>query len=159
MPCISYKRFKCQISVILIWDWMSVYSSSGYVLRERFSSSGILLDVCHGFLGYCGNPSCSVLQLPHWWDAEHVQIQVIKRKHNNFFKVSMFLFLTLVFFFSLGVIALVLYYRFLHPKSFEIFQSIRHRGIAGACMERGSTLSLEEKVTPTFHRHATLSGL
>lgn len=26
-------------------------------------------------------------------------------------------------------------------------------------MERGSTLSLEEKVTPTFHRHATLSGL
>lgn len=58
-----------------------------------------------------------------------------------------------------GVIALVLYYRFLHPKSFEIFQSIRHRGIGGACMERGSTLSLEEKVTPTFHRHATLSGV
>lgn len=58
-----------------------------------------------------------------------------------------------------GVIALVLYYRFLHPKSFEIFNSIRHRGIGGACMERGSTLSLEEKVTPTFHRHATLSGL
>lgn len=26
-------------------------------------------------------------------------------------------------------------------------------------MEHGSTLSLEEKVTPTFHRHATLSGL
>ncbi|XP_019109369.1 XK-related protein 5b isoform X2 [Larimichthys crocea] len=60
--------------------------------------------------------------------------------------------------FLIGVIALVLYYRFLHPKSFEIFQSIRHRGIGGACMERGSTLSLEEKVTPTFHRHATLSG-
>uniref|UniRef100_A0A3P8VXT0 XK-related protein n=1 Tax=Cynoglossus semilaevis TaxID=244447 RepID=A0A3P8VXT0_CYNSE len=48
-------------------------------------------------------------------------------------------------------IALVLYYRFLHPKSFEIFQSIRHKGIGGACMERGSTLSLEEKVTPTQH--------
>ncbi|XP_059211636.1 XK-related protein 5-like [Centropristis striata] len=60
--------------------------------------------------------------------------------------------------FLIGVIALVLYYRFLHPKSFEIFQSIRHRGIGGACTERGSTLSLEEKVTPTFHRHATLSG-
>ncbi|XP_069029887.1 XK-related protein 5b [Embiotoca jacksoni] len=60
--------------------------------------------------------------------------------------------------FLIGVIALVLYYRFLHPKSFEIFQSIRHRGIGGACMERGSTLSLEEKVTPTFNRHATLSG-
>ncbi|KAM9860521.1 XK-related protein 5-like [Aulostomus maculatus] len=60
--------------------------------------------------------------------------------------------------FLIGVIALVLYYRFLHPKSFEIFQSIRHRGISGACTERGSTLSLEEKVTPTFHRHATLSG-
>ncbi|XP_023155599.1 XK-related protein 5b isoform X2 [Amphiprion ocellaris] len=60
--------------------------------------------------------------------------------------------------FLIGLIALVLYYRFLHPKSFEIFQSIRHRGIGGACMERGSTLSLEEKVTPTFHRHATLSG-
>ncbi|XP_062243235.1 XK-related protein 5b [Platichthys flesus] len=60
--------------------------------------------------------------------------------------------------FLIGVIALALYYRFLHPKSFEIFQSIRHRGISGACTERGSTLSLEEKVTPTFHRHATLSG-
>ncbi|XP_026233409.1 XK-related protein 5b [Anabas testudineus] len=60
--------------------------------------------------------------------------------------------------FLIGVISLVLYYRFLHPKSFEIFQSIRHRGIGGACMERGSTLTLEEKVTPTFHRHATLSG-
>ncbi|XP_034750070.1 XK-related protein 5b [Etheostoma cragini] len=60
--------------------------------------------------------------------------------------------------FLIGVIALVLYYRFLHPKSFEIFQSIRHRGIGGACTERGSTLSLEEKVTPTCHRHATLSG-
>ncbi|KAM7423896.1 hypothetical protein PAMA_000319 [Pampus argenteus] len=60
--------------------------------------------------------------------------------------------------FLIGVIALVLYYRFLHPKSFEIFQSIRHRGIGGACTERGSTLSLEEKVTPTFHRHATLPG-
>ncbi|XP_010794206.1 XK-related protein 5-like [Notothenia coriiceps] len=55
--------------------------------------------------------------------------------------------------FLIGLIALVLYYRFLHPKSFEIFQSIRHRGIG--CAERGSTLSLEEKVTPTFHRHAT----
>lgn len=61
--------------------------------------------------------------------------------------------------FCTGVISLVLYYRFLHPKSFEIFQSIRRRGMGGACMEHGSTLSLEEKVTPTFHRHATLSGL
>ncbi|CAG11020.1 unnamed protein product, partial [Tetraodon nigroviridis] len=59
---------------------------------------------------------------------------------------------------SAGVISLVLYYRFLHPKSFEIFQSIRRRGLGGACTERGSTLSLEEKVTPTFHRQATLSG-
>ncbi|KAM4602682.1 XK-related protein 5b [Polymixia lowei] len=58
--------------------------------------------------------------------------------------------------FLIGVIALVLYYRFLHPKSFEIFQSIRHRGIGGACTERGSTLSLEEKATPT--RHVALSG-
>lgn len=60
--------------------------------------------------------------------------------------------------FLIGLIALVLYYRFLHPKSFEIFQSIRHRGIGGACMEHGSTLSLEEKVTTSFHRQATLSG-
>lgn len=60
--------------------------------------------------------------------------------------------------FLIGIIALVLYYRFLHPKSFEIFQSIRHRGIGGACMEHGSTLSLEEKVTTSFHRHAKLSG-
>ena len=52
----------------------------------------------------------------------------------------------------------MLYYRFLHPKSFEIFQSIRHRGIGGACTERGSTLSLEEKVTPSFNRHVALSG-
>uniref|UniRef100_A0A3P9K1Y5 XK-related protein n=1 Tax=Oryzias latipes TaxID=8090 RepID=A0A3P9K1Y5_ORYLA len=60
--------------------------------------------------------------------------------------------------FLIGLIALVLYYRFLHPKSFEIFQSIRHRGIGGACTDRGSALSLEEKVSPTLHRHATLSG-
>ncbi|MEQ2159933.1 hypothetical protein GOODEAATRI_028299 [Goodea atripinnis] len=60
--------------------------------------------------------------------------------------------------FLIGLIALVLYYRFLHPKSFEIFQSIRHRGIGGACMEHGSTLSLEEKVEPSFHHHTTLSG-
>ncbi|XP_056135218.1 XK-related protein 5b [Lampris incognitus] len=60
--------------------------------------------------------------------------------------------------FLIGVIALVLYYRFLHPKSFEIFQSIRHRGIGGACTEQGSTLTLEEKATPTFHRNITLSG-
>ncbi|KAJ3594085.1 hypothetical protein NHX12_006417 [Muraenolepis orangiensis] len=60
--------------------------------------------------------------------------------------------------FLIGVIALVLYYRFLHPKSFEIFQSIRRRGLGGACTERGSTLSLEEKVTPTFNRHVSLSG-
>uniref|UniRef100_A0A667WUR4 XK-related protein n=1 Tax=Myripristis murdjan TaxID=586833 RepID=A0A667WUR4_9TELE len=56
------------------------------------------------------------------------------------------------------LIALVLYYRFLHPKSFEIFQSIRHRGIGGACMDRGSTLSLDEKPTPTLNRHVTLTG-
>uniref|UniRef100_A0A667WLK6 XK-related protein n=1 Tax=Myripristis murdjan TaxID=586833 RepID=A0A667WLK6_9TELE len=61
--------------------------------------------------------------------------------------------------FLIGVIALVLYYRFLHPKSFEIFQSIRHRGIGGACMDRGSTLSLDEKPTPTLNRHVTLTGL
>ncbi|XP_053722341.1 XK-related protein 5b [Synchiropus splendidus] len=61
--------------------------------------------------------------------------------------------------FLIGVIALVLYYRFLHPKSFEIFQSIRHRGISGACTGHGSMLSLEEKVAPTFPRHTTtLSG-
>uniref|UniRef100_A0A3Q2CS74 XK-related protein n=1 Tax=Cyprinodon variegatus TaxID=28743 RepID=A0A3Q2CS74_CYPVA len=42
--------------------------------------------------------------------------------------------------FLIGTASLVLYYRFLHPKSFEIFQSIRHRGIGGACMERGSAL-------------------
>ncbi|KAJ0002211.1 hypothetical protein NQD34_002007 [Periophthalmus magnuspinnatus] len=60
--------------------------------------------------------------------------------------------------FLIGVIALVLYYRFLHPKSFEIFQSIRHRGISGACMERGSSLTLNEKDPASYHRQATLSG-
>ncbi|CDQ59646.1 unnamed protein product [Oncorhynchus mykiss] len=56
--------------------------------------------------------------------------------------------------FLIGVIALVLYYRFLHPKSFEIFQSIRHHGMGGACAVRGSSLSLEEK----SHRHSQLVG-
>ncbi|CAL9701700.1 unnamed protein product [Knipowitschia caucasica] len=60
--------------------------------------------------------------------------------------------------FLIGVIALVLYYRFLHPKSFEIFQSIRHRGIGGACMERGSSLTLNEKDPASYHRQATLCG-
>ncbi|KAJ7990972.1 hypothetical protein DPEC_G00292410 [Dallia pectoralis] len=56
--------------------------------------------------------------------------------------------------FLIGVIALVLYYRFLHPKSFEIFQSIRHRGMSGACTEQGSALSLEVK----SNRHSQLMG-
>ncbi|XP_036819038.1 XK-related protein 5 isoform X1 [Oncorhynchus mykiss] len=56
--------------------------------------------------------------------------------------------------FLIGVIALVLYYRFLHPKSFEIFQSIRNHGMGGACADRGSSLSLDEK----NHRHGQLVG-
>ncbi|KAL0969824.1 hypothetical protein UPYG_G00232770 [Umbra pygmaea] len=56
--------------------------------------------------------------------------------------------------FLIGVIALVLYYRFLHPKSFEIFQSIRHHGMSGACTDRGSALSLDEKC----NRHSQLVG-
>lgn len=39
----------------------SVRFSLGHVHRERFPSFGLLVDVYYGVLGYCGNPSCSVL--------------------------------------------------------------------------------------------------
>lgn len=44
-------------------------STSGHVCGERFSSSGLLLAVHHGVVGYRGHSSCSVLQLPHWLDG------------------------------------------------------------------------------------------
>lgn len=34
---------------------------AGHVYREHFPASGLLVDVHHGVLGHCGNPSGSVL--------------------------------------------------------------------------------------------------
>ncbi|XP_036406340.1 XK-related protein 5a [Megalops cyprinoides] len=60
----------------------------------------------------------------------------------------------------LGTTSLVLYYRFLHPKSTEISQSLRHGHMSGACLERGeSSFSLGDKTMPVppDHVHGNLS--
>ncbi|KAJ8356680.1 hypothetical protein SKAU_G00194740 [Synaphobranchus kaupii] len=52
--------------------------------------------------------------------------------------------------------SLVLYYRFLHPKSTEISQSLRHGHINSACLEKGeSSFSLGDKSAsvPADHTH------
>ncbi|KPP66475.1 XK-related protein 5-like [Scleropages formosus] len=48
----------------------------------------------------------------------------------------------------LGITSLVLYYRFLHPKSTEISQNKQEEPIGVACFKGGSTLSLGEKIKP-----------
>lgn len=38
-----------------------LHAIAGHVYREHFPASGLLVDVHHGVLGHCGNPSGSVL--------------------------------------------------------------------------------------------------
>ncbi|XP_061098422.1 XK-related protein 5a [Conger conger] len=61
--------------------------------------------------------------------------------------------------FLLGVTSLILYYRFLHPKSTEISQSLRQGHISSACLERGeSSFSLGDKSVPVppDHNHSSI---
>ncbi|KAG9336292.1 hypothetical protein JZ751_002639 [Albula glossodonta] len=62
--------------------------------------------------------------------------------------------------FLLGIISLTLYYRFLHPKSTEILQSLHHDQMGSVCLERGeSSFSLGDKIkpVPSIHTHGTFS--
>ncbi|KAJ8410250.1 hypothetical protein AAFF_G00202310 [Aldrovandia affinis] len=62
--------------------------------------------------------------------------------------------------FLLGATSLVLYYRFLHPKSTEISQSLRHGHINNACLESvESSFTLSDKTMsmPSDHTHGRLS--
>uniref|UniRef100_W5LXT1 XK-related protein n=2 Tax=Lepisosteus oculatus TaxID=7918 RepID=W5LXT1_LEPOC len=57
--------------------------------------------------------------------------------------------------FLMGLTSLVLYYRFLHPKSTEISQSLRHGQMGSACWEKGeSSFSLGDKTVAASSVHA-----
>ncbi|XP_062324344.1 XK-related protein 5a [Osmerus eperlanus] len=62
--------------------------------------------------------------------------------------------------FLLGTTSLVLYYRFLHPKSTEISQGLDHSHMGSTCLERDeSSLSLGDKSLPaaSLHNHGSFS--
>ncbi|KAJ8402860.1 hypothetical protein AAFF_G00361740 [Aldrovandia affinis] len=62
--------------------------------------------------------------------------------------------------FLLGVTSLTVYYRFLHPKSTEILQSLHHDRMGSVCLERGeSSFSLGNKIrpVPSVHAHGAFS--
>ncbi|XP_061611011.1 XK-related protein 5a [Phyllopteryx taeniolatus] len=66
--------------------------------------------------------------------------------------------------FILGATSLVVYYRFLHPKSTEIAQGLHHNHMASTCIERGeSSFSLGDKRLPVGsvqnHGSFSLSGV
>ncbi|XP_056150817.1 XK-related protein 5a [Lampris incognitus] len=62
--------------------------------------------------------------------------------------------------FLLSTTSLVLYYRFLHPKSTEISQGLNHNHMGSTCLERGeSSFSLGNKSLPaaSIHNHGSFS--
>ncbi|KAM8846236.1 XK-related protein 5a [Synchiropus picturatus] len=62
--------------------------------------------------------------------------------------------------FLAGVSSLVLYYRFLHPKSTEIAQGSNHHHMSSTCIEQGeSSFSLGDKSlpAPSIQNHGSLS--
>ncbi|XP_018590662.2 XK-related protein 5a [Scleropages formosus] len=66
--------------------------------------------------------------------------------------------------FLLGTTSLVLYYRFLHPKSTEICQSLRHNDVSGVCIDRDeSSYAMSDKTVPIpsvqTHGSFSLTGL
>ncbi|KAM4600847.1 XK-related protein 5a [Polymixia lowei] len=62
--------------------------------------------------------------------------------------------------FLFGTTSLVLYYRFLHPKSTEISQGVNHNHMGSTCLEQGeSSFSLGDKSLPahSVHNHGSFS--
>ncbi|XP_026196580.1 XK-related protein 5a [Anabas testudineus] len=77
---------------------------------------------------------------------------------------SMTLPTTVLCSFLLGASSLVLYYRFLHPKSTEISQGMNHNHMGSTCIEQGeSSFSLGDKSVPASsiqnHGSFSLSGV
>uniref|UniRef100_A0A3P8U6U8 XK-related protein n=1 Tax=Amphiprion percula TaxID=161767 RepID=A0A3P8U6U8_AMPPE len=73
---------------------------------------------------------------------------------------SMTLPTTVLCSFLLGATSLVLYYRFLHPKSTEISQGTHHNHMGSTCIEQGeSSFSLGDKSlpAPSFPNHGSFS--
>ncbi|KAI3364247.1 hypothetical protein L3Q82_011050, partial [Scortum barcoo] len=73
---------------------------------------------------------------------------------------SMTLPTTVLCSFLLGATSLVLYYRFLHPKSTEISQGTNHNHMGSTCIERGeSSFSLGDKSlpAPSIQNHGSFS--
>ncbi|XP_019727176.1 XK-related protein 5a [Hippocampus comes] len=77
---------------------------------------------------------------------------------------NMTLPITVLCSFILGATSLVVYYRFLHPKSTEIAQGLHHNHMGSTCIERGeSSFSLGDKSLPVGgeqnHGSFSLSGV
>lgn len=56
-----------------------------------------------------------------------------------------------------GVISVTVYYRFLHPKSTEILQSLHRSQTAQASLEQASSVGEKSVPEPSVHRHGTFS--
>ncbi|XP_062303425.1 XK-related protein 5-like [Osmerus eperlanus] len=162
------RLFRSWVLGVIGLHWMGatfwLVSQQTDIIRTvpRWRLFNVVLGAIHIFLFLNVKDGPSRYRMAGFYLAMFVENALLLLAGSDFFSVatwdSMGIPAAVFCSFLIGVIALVLYYRFLHPKSFEIFQSLRHRGVGGMCMERGSTLSLEEKTTPTSHRHATLVG-
>uniref|UniRef100_A0AAY4D183 XK-related protein n=2 Tax=Denticeps clupeoides TaxID=299321 RepID=A0AAY4D183_9TELE len=58
--------------------------------------------------------------------------------------------------FLMSIISMTIYYRFLHPKSTEILQSL-HQHPRHGCLEQGSSLDAKDTSDPSVRRHGTFS--
>ncbi|KAK6307584.1 hypothetical protein J4Q44_G00227320 [Coregonus suidteri] len=138
--------------------WLVSQQSDIIKTPLRWHLFNLVLGAIHIFLFLNVKDGASRCRMAGFYLAMFIENALLLLAGSDFFSVaswdSMGIPAAVFCSFLIGVIALVLYYRFLHPKSFEIFQSIRHHGMSGACADRGSSLSLEEK----NHRHGQLVG-
>ncbi|XP_024292628.1 XK-related protein 5 [Oncorhynchus tshawytscha] len=138
--------------------WLVSQQSDIIKTPLRWRLFNLVLGAVHIFLFLNVKDGASRCRMAGFYLAMFIENALLLLAGSDFFSVaswdSMGIPAAVFCSFLIGVIALVLYYRFLHPKSFEIFQSIRHHGMGGACAVRGSSLSLEEK----SHRHSQLVG-
>ncbi|XP_029585272.1 XK-related protein 5 [Salmo trutta] len=138
--------------------WLVSQQSDIIKTPLRWRLFNLVLGAVHIFLFLNVKDGASRCRMAGFYLAMFIENALLLLAGSDFFSVaswdSMGIPAAVFCSFLIGVIALVLYYRFLHPKSFEIFQSIRHHGMGGACADRGSSLSLEEK----SHRHGQLVG-
>ncbi|XP_055719776.1 XK-related protein 5-like [Salvelinus fontinalis] len=138
--------------------WLVSQQSDIIKTPLRWRLFNLVLGAVHIFLFLNVKDGASRCRMAGFYLAMFIENALLLLAGSDFFSVaswdSMGIPAAVFCSFLIGVIALVLYYRFLHPKSFEILQSIRHHGMGRACADRGSSLSLEEK----SHRHGQLVG-